>query len=256
LLEAYQHLRVDLHNPELTIVVEVRDFAAYIHRSQKPGAGGIPVGCGGGAALLLSGGIDSPVAGWMMAKRGISILPIHFSSPPYTSERSLMKVKTLCQKLSGWCGRQSLHIVPFTDILNTVKDHCHDSLITLVARRQMMIIAEQIAIKSDCNALITGESLGQVASQTLDALTTTQEPVKLPILRPVIGMDKEEIVTIARKIDTFETSILPYEDCCTVFTPRHPKTKPRVEEILKAESGIDWEALRSKAIADTEVILC
>jgi len=243
-------LKVDVYNPEITVVVEVRDFGAYIHRDQLPGAGGIPVGSGGSAALLLSGGIDSPVAGYMMAKRGLNILAVHFSSPPYTSERSLLKVKALCQKLTPWCGRIPFYNVGFTNIQEAIKSACPEDLFTLVMRRQMMAIAEEIALQNDCGALVTGESVGQVASQTLAALRCTEAAVNhLPVLRPVIGMDKEEIIAISRKIDTFETSVLPYEDCCTVFTPRHPKTKPRLEELLAAEEKLDAPALRQEALA-------
>ena len=250
LLERFPHLKVDVYNPEITVVVEVRDFGAYIHRDQLPGAGGIPVGSGGNAALLLSGGIDSPVAGYMMAKRGLNILAVHFSSPPYTSERSLLKVKALCQKLTPWCGRIPFYNVGFTNIQEAIKSACPEDLFTLVMRRQMMAIAEEIALQNDCGALVTGESVGQVASQTLAALRCTEAAVNhLPVLRPVIGMDKEEIIAISRKIDTFETSVLPYEDCCTVFTPRHPKTKPRLEELLAAEEKLDAPALRQEALA-------
>ncbi len=249
LLECYPHLKVDVNNPEITVVVEVRDFAAYVHRDQLPGAGGIPVGSGGNGALLLSGGIDSPVAGWMLAKRGLRLVPVHFASPPYTSERSLMKVKTLCEKLVPWCGRIRMHTVPFTAIQEVIKENCPEELFTLIMRRQMMSIAQEIALQNQCGALITGESVGQVASQTLAALNCTQQPIEIPVLRPVIGMDKEEIITIARRIDTFETSILPYEDCCTVFTPRHPKTNPKLADILAAEEKIDFASMREKAIA-------
>jgi len=251
ILQAYPHLRVDVQNPEVTVVVEVRDFGAYIHRSQLPGAGGIPVGSGGNAALLLSGGIDSPVAGWMLAKRGVKVLAVHFSSPPYTGERSLMKVKALCEKLSPWCGRIRFFNVGFTKIQEAIRNGCPEELFTLVMRRQMMQLAEEIALQNECGALITGESVGQVASQTLAALRCTEAAVReLPVLRPVIGMDKEEIIAVARRIDTFETSILPYEDCCTVFTPRHPKTKPRLAELLTAEAALGLEPLRAEALRE------
>ena len=252
LLEQFPHLRVDVNKPDLEVMVEIRDFAAYVHRDQLPGAGGIPVGSGGSAALLLSGGIDSPVAGWMLAKRGVRIEAVHFASPPYTSERSLLKVKTLAEKLVPWCGRIHLHSVGFTKFQEAIKDRCPEDLFTLIMRRQMMAIAEEIALRQECGALITGESVGQVASQTLAALRCTEAAVKeLPVLRPVIGMDKEEIIALARKIDTFETSILPYEDCCTVFTPRHPKTKPRLADLLEAESALDIAARRAQALEDT-----
>jgi len=252
LLSRYPHLKVDVNNPEVTVVVEVRDFAAYIHTDQLPGAGGIPVGTGGRAALLLSGGIDSPVAGYMMAKRGLSLIGVHFASPPYTSDRSLQKVRDLCAKLTPYCGKVALFTVPFTKIQEHIRAHCPDDLMALIMRRFMMDIAERIAKVQDCSALITGESVGQVASQTLMALTCTEAAVRdLPVLRPVIGMDKEEIITIARKIDTFETSILPYEDCCTVFTPKHPKTKPRLAELLEAEAPLSRGELISEAIENT-----
>ena len=252
ILRQFPHLKVDVTNPEVTVVVEVRDFAAYIHTDQLPGAGGIPVGTGGRAALLLSGGIDSPVAGYMMAKRGLSLIGVHFASPPYTSERSLQKVRDLCVKLSPYCGKITLFTVPFTKIKEQIRELCPEDLLTIIMRRFMMEIAERIAKVQDCAALITGESVGQVASQTPMALGCTQAAVKdLPVLRPVIGMDKEEIITIARKIDTFETSILPYDDCCTVFTPRHPKTKPRLGQILEAEIPLPREELIASAIEQT-----
>lgn len=249
LLEEYPHLSVDVRAPEVTVIVEIRDFGAYIHRDQQPGAGGIPVGSGGEGLLLLSGGIDSPVAGYMLAKRGIKVSAVHFASPPYTSERSLQKVKALCEKLAPWCGRIAFCQVPFTKIQEQIKEHCPEDLSTLIMRRQMMAIAEELALGKDFGALITGESVGQVASQTLPALRCTGAAVEeLPVLRPVIGMDKEEIITVARKIDTFETSILPYDDCCTVFTPKHPKTKPRLADLINAEAAVDFSALRKEAV--------
>ena len=252
ILEKFPHLTVDVNNPETTVVVEIRDFGAYIHPNQLAGAGGMPVGTGGRAALLLSGGIDSPVAGYMMSKRGVKIIGVHFASPPYTSERSLQKVRTLCEKMEPYCGRIWLHVVPFTTIQEQIREHCPEDLFTLVMRRFMMEIAERIALREECSALITGESVGQVASQTLPALACTEAAVKtLPILRPVIGMDKEEIITISRKIDTFETSVLPYDDCCTVFTPKHPKTKPQLEQLLRAEQSFDREALITAALEGT-----
>ena len=248
LLEAYPHLKVDVLNPEVTVTVEIRDYAAYIHTNQLPGAGGIPVGSGGSSMLLLSGGIDSPVAGYMMAKRGIQVMAAHFVSPPYTSERAQLKVRALCEKMTDYCGRVKLFIVPFTKIQEEIRDHCPEDFFTLIMRRFMMEIAQRIALREGCGALITGESVGQVASQTLAALACTEHGLEMPVLRPVIGMDKEEIITVARKIDTFETSILPYEDCCTVFTPRHPKTKPRLEQLLAAEAALDREALIASAV--------
>ena len=248
LLEAYPHLKVDVLNPEVTVTVEIRDYAAYIHTNQLPGAGGIPVGSGGSSMLLLSGGIDSPVAGYMMAKRGIQVKAAHFVSPPYTSERAQLKVRALCEKMTDYCGRVKLFIVPFTKIQEEIRDHCPEDFFTLIMRRFMMEITQRIALREGCGALITGESVGQVASQTLAAIACTEHGLEMPVLRPVIGMDKEEIITIARKIDTFETSILPYEDCCTVFTPRHPKTKPRLEQLLAAEASLDRETLINAAV--------
>ncbi|HHY52559.1 MAG TPA: tRNA 4-thiouridine(8) synthase ThiI [Clostridiales bacterium] len=251
LLRQFPHLKVDVENPDVLVVVEVRDFAAYVHGAQLPGAGGIPVGSSGRAMLLLSGGIDSPVAGVMMAKRGLSISAVHFYSPPYTSERALLKVKTLCEKMTRYCGTIPLHIVPFTEISEAIKEHCREDFGTVIMRRFMMRIAQDIALQEECSGLITGESVGQVASQTMASLACTQAGLTLPVLRPVIGMDKEEIIAISRKIDTFETSIQPFDDCCTVFTPRHPKTKPRLEEVLKEEQKLDYEALVQRAIAQT-----
>ena len=249
LLERFPHLRVDVHEPELTVWIEIRDFAAYIHGPQLPGAGGMPVGTGGRAALLISGGIDSPVAGYMMAKRGIELSAVHFASPPYTSERAEMKVEALLRQVGSYAGRIRLHIVPFTHIQEEIQRACPEELFTLVMRRFMMKIATRVAESEDCGALITGESVGQVASQTIPALACTDAAAGLPVFRPVIGMDKEEIIQIARKIGTFETSIQPYEDCCTVFTPRHPRTRPRLSMLEEAEAALDTEALIEEAIA-------
>lgn len=253
LLERYPHLTVDVHRPEVTVWVEIRDFAAYIHGPQLAGAGGMPVGTGGKAAVLLSGGIDSPVAAYMMAKRGIELAAVHFASPPYTSERAELKVKTLLQQVGEYAGRTTLYIVPFTHIQEEIGKHCPEELFTLVMRRFMMRIATGLAEKLDCGALITGESVGQVASQTIGALRCTDAVATLPVFRPVIGMDKEEIIAVARRIGTFETSIQPYEDCCTVFTPRHPRTRPRVEELEEAESRLPVGELVAEAIAGVRV---
>lgn len=239
LLDAFPHLTVDVHNPDVTVHVEIREKAAYLHVDQKPGAGGLPVGTSGKAMLLISGGIDSPVAGYMMAKRGLLVSAVHFVSPPYTSEHALEKVKTLCKKMAAYCGRVKLTVVPFTAVQEAIRDHCPEDIFTVIMRRCMMKIAEQIATAEGCGALITGESMAQVASQTMQALACTDVACTLPVLRPVIGMDKDEIVKIAYKIDTFETSILPYEDCCTVFTPKHPKTKPQLRYVLAAEAALD-----------------
>ncbi len=257
LLSQYPHLRVDVHRPDVTVTVEIRDFGAYLHTDQLPGAGGIPVGSGGKAMLLISGGIDSPVAGYMMAKRGLELEAVHFAAPPYTSERARLKVIRLCEKLLPYAVSVRLYVVGFTEIQVAIRQNCPEDLFTLIMRRQMMKIAERLAEENRCEALITGESVGQVASQTMQALAVTDIATRLPVLRPVIGMDKTEIIRIARQIDTFETSILPYEDCCTVFTPRHPKTKPRLGDILKAEERLDVAAQIDQAVREAEVIqLC
>ncbi len=253
LLRTYPHLKVDVHQPEVTVWVEVRDFAAYVHGPQLSGAGGMPVGTGGRAAVLLSGGIDSPVAAYMMAKRGIELAAVHFASPPYTSERAELKVKTLLQEVGEYAGRTSLYVVPFTHIQEEIGKHCPEELFTLIMRRFMMRIATRLAEQLGCGALITGESVGQVASQTIGALRCTDAVATLPVFRPVIGMDKEEIIAVARRIGTFETSIQPYEDCCTVFTPRHPRTRPRIEELEQAEAALPVEELVAEAVAGVRV---
>ena len=252
LLSAYPHLTVDVHNPDVTVNVEIRDFAAYVRAGQISGAGGLPVGTAGTATILISGGIDSPVAAWTMAKRGLRLNAIHFASPPYTSQRAEMKVRTLLSKVARYSGSINLAIVPFTEIQDAIAEKCPEDYFTLIMRRMMMRISERLAAKSGSLALITGESLGQVASQTLPALVTTDYVVNTPVLRPLIGMDKEEIIRISRNIDTFETSILPYEDCCTVFTPRHPKTRPTLNLCEAAEKELPIEELIEKAIAATE----
>ncbi len=251
LLSNYPNLKVDVHNPEITVYVEVRDTNAYVRAEQIQGAGGLPVGTAGTASILISGGIDSPVAAWTMAKRGLRLNAIHFASPPYTSPRAEMKVKTLLSKVARYSGCINLAIVPFTEIQDEIAKNCPEDYFTLIMRRMMMRIAEKIATDSGSLALITGESLGQVASQTLPALVTTDYVTNMPVLRPLIGMDKEEIVTISRNIDTFETSILPYEDCCTVFTPKHPKTRPTLASCEEAENGLAIEELIEKAISET-----
>ncbi len=252
LLEAFPHLKVDVHNPERTVYVEIRDYAAYVRAEQLHGAGGLPVGTAGTASILISGGIDSPVAAWTMAKRGLRLNAIHFASPPYTSARAEMKVKTLLSKVARYSGTINLAIVPFTEIQDRIAEHCPEDYFTLIMRRMMMRISERLATQSGSLALITGESLGQVASQTLPALVSTDSVVNIPVLRPLIGMDKEEIITISRNIDTFETSILPYEDCCTVFTPKHPKTRPTLALCEDAEKNLDIETLIEKAISETQ----
>ncbi|MBP3379790.1 MAG: tRNA 4-thiouridine(8) synthase ThiI [Ruminococcus sp.] len=253
LLEKFPHLIVDVKEPEITVTVEVRDTNAYIHAENIKGAGGLPVGSSGKALLLLSGGIDSPVAGWMMAKRGVHIAAIHYVSPPYTSDRAQLKVEQLCEKLTDYCGGIAFFCVPFTEIQEAIKDNCPEEYFTIIMRRLMMEIAQRIAEKDNCLALITGESVGQVASQTMAAMACTDAVCRIPVFRPCVGMDKTEIIEIARKIDTFETSIEPYEDCCTVFTPRHPKVRPRLEDIENAQNAFDFEPLIQKAVYGTEM---
>ena len=252
--DAFPHLKVDVHAPELTVYVEVREDAAYVHAPAEPAAGGLPLGMGGSALSLLSGGIDSPVSSYMMAKRGVVLEMLHFAAPPYTSDLARQKVLQLAQELTAWCGRMSVHIVPLTEIQEQIRKQCPEEYFTLITRRFMMRIADRLAKEFDCRALVTGENLGQVASQTMEALRVSEDVTDLPVLRPLIGMDKEEIVRIARHIGTFDTSILPYEDCCTVFTPRHPKTKPHVEEVREIESVLDLEGLVSRAMEQREVV--
>ena len=248
ILEKYHHLRVNVHEPELTVTVEVRDFAAYVHGERVPGAGGMPVGSAGKAMMLLSGGIDSPVAGYMMAKRGLELTAIHFESPPYTSEQAREKVLMLAGKLERFCGRLRVYVVPFTEAQLAIRDKCPEDLFTIIMRRMMMKCACLLAEKQEAKALITGESLGQVASQTLGAICVTDASADRPVFRPLIGMDKEEIIRIARKIDTFETSILPYEDCCTVFTPKHPRLRPRLDEVIAAEEALGADQYIAEAV--------
>ncbi|MBQ7119533.1 MAG: tRNA 4-thiouridine(8) synthase ThiI [Oscillospiraceae bacterium] len=252
--DAFENLEVDVKNPEVLVKVEVRDRAAYIHANPIPGAGGLPIGINGRAAILLSGGIDSPVAAYMMAKRGVELFGVHFFSYPYTSERAKEKVIELARLVGEYAGNIKIAMVPFTKIQEEIRAHCKEEYFTIIMRRFMMYIAEKVAEANDCGALITGESLGQVASQTMEALCVTENGINLPVLRPVIGMDKEEIVTIARRINTFETSILPYEDCCTVFTPKHPRTKPKLEYIIEEEKKLPFASLAAEAIANIEII--
>lgn len=254
LLKAYPHLIVDVHNPDEIITVEVRDFAAYIRAGQIKGAGGLPVGTAGRAEVLISGGIDSPVAAWMMAKRGLILNAIHFASPPYTGPRAEQKVKDLLKKVAAYSGTIKLAIVPFTEIQEEIAKHCPEDYFTLVMRRMMMRIASDIARADGCLGLITGESLGQVASQTLPAIAATDSVTDMPVLRPLIGMDKEEIVTVSKKIDAFDISILPYEDCCTVFTPKHPHTRPKPGQCEQAEKDLDIGPLIDRAIEETEYV--
>ena len=254
LAEEYPDTAVDVHNPEYTVYVEVREEHAYVHGPARPGAGGLPTGVGGKTALLLSGGIDSPVAGYMIGKRGVELECIHFFSYPYTSERAKEKVLDLARIMARYCGRMTVHVVPFTKIQEEIRAKCPEEYFTLIMRRMMMRISEALAERLGCMSLTTGESLGQVASQTMQALMVTNAVCSLPVLRPLIGMDKEEIITVARKIGTMETSILPYEDCCTVFTPRHPKTRPSLKEIEKVEQALEIEALVDAAVEGTEPV--
>ncbi len=252
--DAFPDLPADMHDPDLVVHVEVRETAAYVHAGGVPGAGGLPVGTCGRAVSLLSGGIDSPVSTYMIARRGVQIIPVHFFSFPYTSELAKEKVVKLAQKLLPWCGRLTLEVIPFTHIQEEIRDKCPEEFFTLIMRRFMMRLAQSVAEANGCGALVTGENLGQVASQTMEALRCTEAPLDLPVLRPLIGFDKEQIIGIARQLDTFETSILPYEDCCTVFTPRHPRTKPKPEEVEAAEAVLDVEALCREALENTERI--
>ena len=254
LAEAYPECEVDVHNPELTVHVEIRDLAAYVHAAPTPGAGGMPVGSNGIGVTLLSGGIDSPVSTYMIAKRGVRLIPVHFFSFPYTSEQAKQKVIELAELLTAYCGRMTIEVVPFTHIQEEIRDKCPEEYFTLIMRRFMMRIAERIANANGAKAIVTGENLGQVASQTMEAMASTQAVSELPVLQPLIGMDKEEIVRLARKIGTFDTSILPYEDCCTVFTPKHPKTKPKLHEVAEVESALDVEALVDEAYKGIERI--
>lgn len=253
ILSVLPHMRVDVRNPEITVQVEIREFGAYIHAGQQPAAGGLPVGTNGKAMLLLSGGIDSPVAGYMIAKRGVELEAVHFESFPYTSERAREKVFELARIMSQYTGSFNLHVVSLTHIQELLVKNCEEDYFTLVLRRYMMTIADRLAHKLGCGGLITGESLGQVASQTMQALGVTDPATSLPVFRPCIGLDKEEIIRVARKIETFETSIQPYEDCCTVFTPKHPKTRPELEKVLEQQNRLDFEALVEEAIAGATV---
>ena len=251
LLRSIPSLKVDVHNPDITVTVEVRDKNVFIHGNQIKGAGGMPVGTAGRVALLVSGGIDSPVAGWMMAKRGLQLSAVHFAAPPYTSKRAEMKVRDLVSIVAKYSGRVNFAVVNFTEIQEAIKEHCPEELFTIIMRRMMMKISVRLAERDNCGALVTGESLGQVASQTLGAIACTDAAVDMPVFRPLIGMDKNEIIEISRAIGAFETSILPYEDCCTVFTPKHPRTRPTVELIEKAESVFDFSEMIDRAVETT-----
>ena len=248
LMERFPHLRVDVHHPDVTVWVEVREAAAFVHADARPGAGGIPVGSGGRGLVLISGGLDSPVAAWSMAKRGLALTAVHFASPPYTSELAHDKVVRLLQKVSEYAGRIKLVTVELTRLQEAIRDQCPEELSTVILRRYMLRAAQRVAQDEGCLCLITGESLGQVASQTLQAIACTDAVAQMPVFRPLIGTDKAEIVKTARKIDTFDTSIEPYEDCCTIFTPKHPRTKPSLEMVARGEAAIDGEALLEEAL--------
>ena len=247
-LSSVPGIRVDVHNPEIVVHVEIREFGAFVHAGQFKGAGGMPVGTNGKGLLLLSGGIDSPVAGYMIAKRGVQIDAVHFESFPYTSERAREKVLELAREVAQYAGSFNVHIVSLTHIQEELVKHCQEDYFTLLLRRYMMAIADRLAHKLGCGGLITGESLGQVASQTMQAIGVTDPVATLPVFRPCIGLDKEEIIQVARKIGTFETSIQPYEDCCTVFTPKHPRTRPELAKVLAEEAKLDFEALVQEAL--------
>ena len=257
ILSVVKGIKVDVHNPEVTVTVEVRDENAFVRAGQEPGAGGLPLKTAGRGLLLLSGGIDSPVAGCMMAKRGMEIEALHFESFPYTSERAREKVMQLAEEMCQFCSKMHVHVISLTHVQEELRDRCKEEYFTILLRIFMMRLAERCARAYKCGALITGESLGQVASQTLDAIGVTDSVVNIPVFRPCIGLDKNEIVNEARHYGTFETSILPYEDCCTVFTPRHPKTHPRIEDVMAELNKVDVDALLEEAYATmtTEVKL-
>lgn len=253
ILDKFPHLSVDVHNPDIIVNVEVRDFGAYVHGAAHKGAGGIPVGTSGNAAILISGGIDSPVAAYMMAKRGLKLTAVHFASPPYTSKRAEDKVVRLLRRVSRYAGKMTMYTVPFTKIQKTIKNECPEELFTIIMRRLMMQISSRIAADNDCTALITGESLGQVASQTIGALSCTDDAADLLVFRPLIGMDKQEIIDISYKIDTYDISIEPYEDCCTVFTPKHPRTRPVLKYVKEAQEKANFEPMIEEALANLKV---
>ena len=246
-LEAMPYLKVNLQNPSVVVMTEIREENAYIHAGSFPGAGGMPNGSNGKGLLLLSGGIDSPVAGFMMAKRGVTLEAVHFESYPYTSEQARDKVIRLAEIVSEYCGKIKVHVISLTHLQEVLRDSVDEEYFTLLLRRSMMRLAERVAERNYCQALITGEAVGQVASQTMQALTVTDAVVNRPVFRPCIGMDKEEIIAISRRIEAFETSILPFEDCCTVFTPKHPKTRPDIEKVVLQEQKYDYVALENEA---------
>lgn len=253
-LPRVQGLKVDVHHPQVTVQVEIRD-KAYIYTENIPGLGGLPIGVNGKAALLLSGGIDSPVAGWMTMKRGVEVIGIHFHSFPFTSERAREKVIDLCHVLARYCGSFKLYIVSLTEIQKAIIKHCPEEFVTLIMRRFMMRIAQRIAIVEGAQALVTGESIGQVASQTIESMAVTNAVVEMPVFRPLVGFDKDEIIDIAQKIETFEISVRPYEDCCTIFVPKHPATRPKREAVEKAEEGVEWEPMIEESIKGAEVMI-
>lgn len=254
ILSAFGHLSVDVHNPDITVTAEIRDRYALVRGTQLKGAGGLPTGTAGKAALLISGGIDSPAAGYMMAKRGMELVCIHFASPPYTSKRAEQKVHSLLMKISAFCGNIKLYVVPFTEIQEQIRENCSEDYYTLIMRRFMIRIAQIIAADNGCDVLVTGESLGQVASQTLQAITVIDAVANMPIFRPVIGMDKEEIIRVSRKIDTFDISVLPFEDCCTVFTPKHPRTRPKLRDAEKNEIALSVSSLCENAVKNSRTV--
>ena len=252
LLEQFPHLRVDVHHPDVIVRVEVRERYAFVHGDTRPGAGGIPVGTGGKAAVLISGGLDSPVAAWMMAKRGVELTAVHFASPPYTSELAREKVRRLLRKVAEYAGRIRFVTVNLTRLQEEIRDKCPQELSTVILRRYMLRGAQQVAQEEGCSALVTGESLGQVASQTIQAIACTDAVATMPVFRPLIGADKSEIVKVAYQIGTYDISIEPYEDCCTIFTPKHPRTKPILHFVEEGEQAIDGEALLEEALAQME----
>ncbi len=254
ILSKFPHLKVDVKNPEIKVTIEIREKYAFIRGNQTKGAGGMPTGTAGKAAILISGGIDSPVAAYMMAKRGLTLNAIHFASPPYTSPQAEEKVHNLLKQVSKYSGTITLFTVGFTEIQEAIRDNCPEDLFTLIMRRFMMRISQRIAEKEECKALITGESLGQVASQTLNALACTDAVVSMPVFRPVIGLDKDEIIKVSRQIDTFDISIEPFEDCCTVFTPKHPRTRPQIHVLEEVEKAMDVEGLIERALANTQIL--
>lgn len=254
LLESFPQMRVDVHAPEMKVGVEIRQEKAFVYVGERLGVGGMPVGSNGHAMLLISGGIDSPVAGYMIAKRGVRLSAVHFYSYPYTSPKARDKVVELTKTVAGYAGDIDLYLVPFTEIQLTIYEKCPQSETTILMRRLMMQIAERFAVRAGAQALITGEAIGQVASQTIESLTVTGDAVTIPVFRPLIGFDKEEIIDRAKAIGSFDTSILPYEDCCTVFVPQHPVTKPTVEKLRASEAMVDFAPMIEKAMAETEVV--